>query len=418
MTKRDGNKKFQSSKRQNRKSRNQARSQSAWLVGVAILSIAVVPGYLVTQMQKRLERMQGELDRATARVVPLERTAATLEQELKESHFKRNVLQGQLDSASSKIEQLRETVEAAEAAHENWQTRFESIRGELESAKKLAEQAKEGAAESTKHTASLQAKLDEANASRDALQSKLELDHSSVQQLRSELDKAQSELDHTRSRLGSKQNELEDAMEKLKLGALRRDSGHPSQTLDPILPLTEETQPAADCGSDERDYLIRTLVFEASGETEIGMAAVAHVILNRKRSGRWGDKIQDVVTYPQQFEPWMTRKDDIEKLSPRDPRYLKAAVIADDVLSGLISDPTAGATHFLNPIVVRQRRGGSLPSWADAYGQPFGRHVFYSPERNVTLPQRAHWQGHSSGPDARRSGRLPTQARLHVEVRQ
>ncbi|MGH6804349.1 MAG: cell wall hydrolase [Methyloceanibacter sp.] len=354
-----------------------------------------MPGYLVTQMQKRLERMQGELDRATTRVVHLERTAATLEQELKETHFKRNVLQGQLDSA---IEQLRETVEASEAAHENWQTRFESIRGELESAKKLAEQAKEGAAESTKHTASLQAKLDEANASRDALQSKLELAHSSVQQLRSELDEAQSELDDTRSRLGSKQNELEDAMEKLKLGALRRDSGHPSQTLDPILPLTEETQPAADRGSDERDYLIRTLVFETSGETEIGMAAVAHVILNRKRSGRWGDKIQDVVTYPQQFEPWMTRKDDIEKLSPSDPRYLKAAVIADGVLSGLISDPTAGATHFLNPIVVRQRRGGSLPSWADAHGQPFGRHVFYSPERNGTLPQRADWQGHSSGP--------------------
>jgi len=329
----------------------------------------VVPGYLVTQMQKRLERMQG-----------------------------------QLGSASSKIEQLRETVEGAEAAHENWQIRFESIRGELESAKKLAEQAKEGATESTKHTASLQVKLDEANASRNALQSKLELAHSSVQQLRSELDKAQSELDDTRSRLGSKQNELEDAMEKLKLGALRRDSGQ-SQTeklkkssLDPILPLSEETQPAADRGSDERDYLIRTLVFEASGETEIGMAAVAHVILNRKRSGRWGDKIQDVVTYPQQFEPWMTRKDDIEKLSPSDPRYLKAAVIADGVLARLISDPTAGATHFLNPIVVRQRRGGSLPAWADGHGQPFGRHVFYSPERNGTLPQRADWQGHSSGP--------------------
>jgi spore germination cell wall hydrolase CwlJ-like protein/FtsZ-binding cell division protein ZapB len=404
VTTRDGNKKFQSSKRQNRKSKNQARSQSAWLICVAILSIAVVPGYLVTQMQKRLERMQGELGRATARVVHLERTAATLEQEVKETHFKRNVLQGQLDSASSKIEQLRETVEAAEAAHEYWQTCFESMRGELESAKKLAEQAKEGAVESTKHTASLQAKLDEANASRDALQSELELAHSSVQQLRSELDKAQSELDDTRSRFGSKQNELEDAMEKLKLGALRRDSGHPSETkklkkssLDPILPLTEETQPAADRGSDERDYLIRTLVFEASGETEIGMAAVAHVILNRKRSGRWGHKIQDVVTYPQQFEPWMTRKDDIEKLSPSDPRYLKAAVIADGVLAGLISDPTAGATHFLNPIVVRQRRGGSLPSWVDAHGQPFGRHVFYSPERNATRPQRADGQGHFSG---------------------
>jgi spore germination cell wall hydrolase CwlJ-like protein len=262
----------------------------------------------------------------------------------------------------------------------------------------LAERAKEGAAESTKHTASFQAKLDEANASRNGLQSELELTHSSVQQLRSELDKAHSELVDVRSRLASKQNDLEDAREKLKLGALGRESGHPSETeklknnsLDPNLPLTE-----ADQGSEERDYLIRTLVFEASGETEIGMAAVAHVILNRKMSGRWGDKIQDVVTYPQQFEPWMTRKDDIEKLSTSDPRYLKAAVIVDEVFAGLISDPTAGATHFLNPIVVRQRRGGSLPSWANGHGQPFGRHVFYSPERKGTLPERADWHGQSA----------------------
>ena len=149
MTTREGNRKPQSRKRQNRRS-NRARPQLAWLVGVAILSIAVVPGYLVTQMQKRVERMQGELDSATVRVAHLERTAATLKQGLQETDLKRNVLQRHLD---------------------NWQTRFESMRGELESAKELAEQAKEGAAESTKHTASLQAKLDEANASRHALQS-------------------------------------------------------------------------------------------------------------------------------------------------------------------------------------------------------------------------------------------------------
>ena len=29
---------------------------------------------------------------------------------------------------------------------------------------------------------------------------------------------------------------------------------------------------------DERDYLIRTIAFEASGETEVGKVAVAHVI--------------------------------------------------------------------------------------------------------------------------------------------
>jgi len=140
---------------------------------------------------------------------------------------------------------------------------------------------------------------------------------------------------------------------------------------------------------DGRDYLIRTLVFEASGETEIGKAAVAHVILNRKSTGRWGRKIADVVTSPWQFEPWMTRKSEIDRLSRTDPRYLKAAQIADAVLAGRIPDPTAGATHFLNPVIVRERQGGSLPLWADSDGQPIGRHVFYCPECQGAKPTRA-----------------------------
>jgi len=128
---------------------------------------------------------------------------------------------------------------------------------------------------------------------------------------------------------------------------------------------------------DERDYLIRTLAFEASGETEVGKVAVAYVVLNRKRSGRWGDNIKAVVTSPGQFEPWMTRRTAIEELLPVDPRYQRAAVIADAVLTGQRPDPTAGATHFLNPVIVRTRRGGSLTSWANGKGQPIGRHVFY-----------------------------------------
>lgn len=137
---------------------------------------------------------------------------------------------------------------------------------------------------------------------------------------------------------------------------------------------------ASSPGPDGRDYLIRTLVFEASGETEIGKVAVAHVILNRKRIGRWGFRIADVVTSPWQFEPWMTRKDEIRALSRNDPRYRDAAEVADAVLAGHVSDPTRGATHFLNPVIVRDRRGGSLPAWANGDGQPFGRHVFYCPE--------------------------------------
>src|SRR5262245_54655520 len=70
---------------------------------------------------------------------------------------------------------------------------------------------------------------------------------------------------------------------------------------------------------------------------------------------------------------------EMEKLAPYDARYQAAARIADAVLTGEMPDPTAGATHFLNPTVVRQRRGGSLPSWARGEGQAIGRHTFYSP---------------------------------------
>ena len=152
----------------------------------------------------------------------------------------------------------------------------------------------------------------------------------------------------------------------------------------------ESAHPKTPSGSsqlrpEERDYLIRTIAFEASGEPEEGKAAVAHVILNRKMSGRWGDNIKDVVTYPWQFEPWMTRRREMESLSPNDPRYQSAAQIADAVLSGQMSDPTAGATHFLNPTIVRQRQGGSLPSWARGEGQPIGRHTFYSPNEGYAV---------------------------------
>ena len=140
---------------------------------------------------------------------------------------------------------------------------------------------------------------------------------------------------------------------------------------------------------DERDYLIKTIAFEAPDEFDEGKAAVAHVILNRKRNGRWGDNIKDVVTRPWQFEPWMTRRKEMEKLSPHDPRYQNAARIADAVLTGQMPDPTAGATHFLNPTVVRQRRDGSLPSWARGEGQPIGRHTFYSPNEGVAGSGRA-----------------------------
>lgn len=131
---------------------------------------------------------------------------------------------------------------------------------------------------------------------------------------------------------------------------------------------------------EERDYLIRTVAYEAGSEADEGKVAVAHVILNRKRTGRWGDTVKDVVMHPWQFEPWMTKRREMERLSRADPLYQSAARIVDAVLAGEKPDPTSGATHFLNPQIVRARRGGSLPGWAKGSGQPIGNHTFYSPE--------------------------------------
>jgi spore germination cell wall hydrolase CwlJ-like protein len=161
-----------------------------------------------------------------------------------------------------------------------------------------------------------------------------------------------------------------------------------AETVDVTLPISELGSAIPHYDSKDRDLLIRTMVFEASGEPEEGKAAVAFVILNRERSGRWGDDIEEVVRDPWQFEPWMTQRSEMEKLSRSDPRYESAASIADAVLSGQMSDPTAGATHFLNPVVVRQRRGGSLPTWARGDGKPIGRHTFYSPSEGDAEPKQ------------------------------
>ena len=161
-----------------------------------------------------------------------------------------------------------------------------------------------------------------------------------------------------------------------------------TETVDVKPPITELSEPVPNYDAEDRDYLIRTIVFEAADEPDEGKAAVAYVILNRKRSGRWGDNIKDVVTRPWQFEPWMTRRREMEKFAQDDARYQSAARIADAVLTGEMPDPTAGATHFLNPTIVRQRRGGSLPSWARGEGQPIGKRTFYSPDETGALLER------------------------------
>jgi hypothetical protein len=129
----------------------------------------------------------------------------------------------------------------------------------------------------------------------------------------------------------------------------------------------------------DRDAMIRTVIGEAGNQGPEGMAAVAHTILNRTVSGRYGSSPAAVVLAPGQYEPWQTRRQELLSYSPNSPAYQQAGGIVDAVAAGDVPDATGGATHFLNPAVVMQRRG-SLPGWASKPVAKVGQHVFYAPE--------------------------------------
>ncbi len=116
----------------------------------------------------------------------------------------------------------------------------------------------------------------------------------------------------------------------------------------------------------------RTVWQEARGEPEEGQRAVARVIVNRLKSGRWGKSLASVCLWDRQFSGW----------NNTDPNRIAACTLPDDnpalarfkdFLNGAMNgghDPTEGATHYFNPKIVN-------PPWAT--GKKFvqiGNHHF------------------------------------------
>jgi spore germination cell wall hydrolase CwlJ-like protein len=311
--------------------------------------------------------------------------------------------QKRLETVQFKLDEVSEVAIQAKTKDIESKQIAVNLRKELEGARQSLDRAEASAAADNKQVADLKSALSQLNANRASLQKELNLAVYEVTQQRTRLRTAESEM---KLQLKALKSDLEAAKQaavqaqtkatelgeqaiqlrsELRMGKsereqLRKKLNQAQLSLVAKSPLSKRRSAHTSVDSQARDYLIRTIVFEGQGETEMAKAALVHVILNRRRIGTWGDKIQDVVMRPWQFEPWMTRRGEIEKLSPKDPRYLDAAEIVDSVLAERIPDPTAGAMYFLNPVIVRQRRGGSLPSWADGKGRPIGRHVFYSPD--------------------------------------
>lgn len=113
--------------------------------------------------------------------------------------------------------------------------------------------------------------------------------------------------------------------------------------------------------------LARVMHCEAHGEGRGGMIAVADVVLNRVKSGRYPDDIYGVVHQRHQFE-CITKG---RRGSLHDKAYQKVVLLAQDILAGRTPRMTT-ATHYHADYIT--------PYWADSLPKlgRIGNHIFYA----------------------------------------
>lgn len=125
------------------------------------------------------------------------------------------------------------------------------------------------------------------------------------------------------------------------------------------------------------DDILATLTIwcEARSETHPGKVAVAEVILNRLRAGKWGNTVSDVVFAPYQFSCWNTKDPNrllALKLMDTDPDFQDCAKAWAEAQAG--SRLVPGAMLYFNPAVVVPAPDWAVPSHLVA---KIGNHAFY-----------------------------------------
>lgn len=120
---------------------------------------------------------------------------------------------------------------------------------------------------------------------------------------------------------------------------------------------------------------VRTIYGESRGEPEDGQRAVAHVLVNRQASGRWGKSLAAVCLAPAQFSCWNTNDPNrrlMLELPDEHPALIKFGEMIAEALAGA-PDPTLGATHYYAASMQ------TPPAWiqgATSCGR-IGNHFFY-----------------------------------------
>lgn len=122
---------------------------------------------------------------------------------------------------------------------------------------------------------------------------------------------------------------------------------------------------------EELKCLAMNVFNEAGVEDKIGQVAVAHVTLNRVKSGRWGNSICKVVYAKAQFS-WTLEKKKRWK-TPKGQLWERAKEVAREVLDGERVSTLNGSLYYHTDYI-------ETPKWAvpDNKIAQIGQHIFYT----------------------------------------
>jgi hypothetical protein len=105
-----------------------------------------------------------------------------------------------------------------------------------------------------------------------------------------------------------------------------------------------------------RDGIARVAYAEAGNQGDSGLAGVVYTILNRLVDGSFGDRLDEVLDAPHQFEPVMRAGGRWTALASRSTvEQAHIDTILNLALDGRLPDPTNGARFFQNPAIVASR---------------------------------------------------------------
>jgi spore germination cell wall hydrolase CwlJ-like protein len=121
-----------------------------------------------------------------------------------------------------------------------------------------------------------------------------------------------------------------------------------------------------EASESELRCLATAVYFESKGEPLAGQLAVAQVVINRARSGRFASTLCGVVKQPSQFS--FVRGGSFPAISSA-TSWREAVGVAQVAMKGLHKGPAAGALFFHAKRVS--------PGWGKRHVASVGNHIFY-----------------------------------------